>query len=166
MAIYLITEQYIKENSPVTSNVNMKDLFPNITAAQTLFLQPILGSEFYEHIIQAFDNQTLTPDEVTLVQDYIKPGVLWRTLALSLPWLQFNLRAKGVLTSTDDFAFPTSTPDLKYIINEAANRAEFQEKLLNVYLCKEASLFPLYKTQSGLIEPQKKNNSGHGLIFY
>lgn len=164
--VYLITENYIKENSPVTQAVNMKDLFPHIIAAQELFVQNILGSEFYTHILNSFENQNLTPEEVTLVQDYVKPAVLWRTVSLALPWLQFNLRAKGVLTNTDDNAFPSSTLDLKYLRNEASNRAEFQENLLTKFLCKESNDYPLYNTQSGLTLPDERNKFRNGLIIY
>lgn len=166
MAVYLITEEYIKQNSPVTTNVQMKDLFPHIIAAQNLFLQNILGSEFFDHIQKAFEDQTLTANETILVQDYIKPAVLWRTLTMSMPWLQLNLRAKGVLINTDDNANPSPMSDLKYLINEATNRAEFQEQLLVKYLCKNMNLFPLYKTQDGLTKPDKGNQWRNGLIMY
>lgn len=166
MATYFITEEYIKKNSPVTQAVNMKDLFPHIIAAQELYVQNIMGSEFYEDILEKFENQTLSPEETTLVQDYIKPAVMWRTVSLALPWLQFNLRAKGVLTNTDDNAFATSTLDLKYLRNEASNRAEFQENLLVKYLCKENNLYPLYSQQNGLTKPDKGPQFNGGIIFY
>lgn len=166
MAIYFITENYIKENSPVTAAVNMKDLFPHILAAQELYIQNIMGSQFYEDILIKFSAQTLTNFETTLVQDYVKPAVLWRTIALALPWLQFNLRAKGVLTNTDDNANPVSTSDLKFLMNEASNRAEFQENLLVKYLCKEGNNFPTYNTQNGLTKPDKGNQFRGGIIFY
>lgn len=166
MATYLISENYIKENSPVTANLNMKDLFPHIRAAQELFLQNIMGSQFYDDILEKYENQTLTPDETVLVSDFIKPAVLWRTIDLALPWLQLNLRAKGVLVNTDDNANPASTFDLKYLKNEASNRAEFHENLLVKYLCKNTSTFPLYNTQDGLTKPDKGTQFRNGIIFY
>lgn len=166
MATYLITETYIKQNSPVTEAIQMKDLFPHILAAQELYIQDIIGSEFYNHILTAFNDETLTADEITLVQDFIKPAILWRTISLALPWLQFNLRAKGVLTNTDDNAVPTSTLDLKFLLNEAVGRAQFNEDLIRKYLCKNGNLFPLYQSQDGLTPPNKRSRFGNGLIMY
>jgi UDP-galactopyranose mutase len=162
----LISENYIKTNSPVTDMVQAKDLYPHIQTAQFNFLRVTLGSDFYDHILDAFENQTLTPDEITLVQDYIQPSLLYRTLALALPFMQYNLRAKGLMVNSDDSAAAAGINELKFIINETKNRAEVLEEYLRSYLCKYANLYPLYKTQNGLTPPDNSTNFDSGLVFY
>jgi hypothetical protein len=166
MATKLITENYVKSNSPVTDLVQFKDLSSHIDTAQFLYLRVQLGSEFYEHICNAYANQTLTNDEITLVQDYIQPAVMWRSLAQALPFMQYNLRAKGLMINSDDAASAASMDDLKFILNEVKNRAEAAEEYLRVYLCKFASLYPAYKNQDGLTPPDTSTNWDGNLIFY
>lgn len=156
----------MKNNSPVTSNIDPKDLFPHVQSAQQLYLQVILGSEFYENLLTKFKNQTLSADEITLVEDYIKPALMWRTISLALPWISFNLRNKGLMKNTDDYATGADFSELKFMLNESKNRAEFQENELNRYLCKYSALYPIYTTQNGLIDPDTSTNWDSGLIMY
>ena len=166
--IYLISQAYIRENSPVTENVQEKDLFPHVIAAQSNYTQKLLGSNFYDEILLSFSAQTLNPDEIALVENYIKPQVMWRTVSLALPWMANNLRGKGVLRNTDENAVVSSFQELNYLRNEAQNRAEFQEQLLFDYLAKNVELFPGYKTQiDPLIDKSEDNNQyDNGIIFY
>ena len=75
--IYFITENYLKTNTPITANVDVTDVTPYIKTQSDLRVQPILGSVFYNHLLDAYNNQTLTPDEEDLVT-FIQPVVAWR----------------------------------------------------------------------------------------
>lgn len=164
--IRLITETYFKENSPVTENVQMKDVFPHIDAAQDINLRNILGSEFFDYIKVNYAAQTLTETEIELVHDFIQPAVLYRTLYLSLPFMQFNLRNKGVMVNTDDAAAAAGFSEFKFLLQTIKDRAESNEELLRLYLVKEGSQYPLFTTQNGLTLPDKSTNFDGGLIFY
>lgn len=167
-SVYLISQNYLRENSPITDNVQEKDLFPHIIAAQETYTQKILGSKFYEHIIEAFSAQTLNANEIELVQNYIKPQVLWRTVDLALPWVANNIRGKGILKNTDENAVVSDFREMNYLRNEASNRAEQNEQLLFDYLQKNQSLFPEYKDQQdALIEKSDDDNQyDNGFLFY
>lgn len=164
--IRIITENYIKENTPLTENNQMKDIFPHIDTAQEVHLQHILGSDFYEDILNKFGNQTLDPDEVKLVSDYIKPALLYRTLYLSLPFIQYNLRNKGFMVNTDDSSNAANQNEFLFMYNIVRDRAIGNEELLKKYLCKNDKLFPKYKNPDGLIKPNKSSKNNGGLFFY
>lgn len=164
--IKLITENYIKVNSPTTLGVQMKDLNSHIDSAQDLFLRVIIGDSFMEYLKTKFNLQTLSPDETELVQNYIQPAVLWRSLALASPFLQYNLRAKGYMNNTDDAGNPADFGQVKFLINELKNRAEVHEELLSRYLCTNSAKFSQYTQQDGLTQPDGSSNFDSGLIFY
>lgn len=164
--IRLITENYFKENSPVTENVQMKDIFPHIDAAQEINLRNILGSEFLDYIKIQYAAQALTPDEIKLVGGFIQPAILYRTLAYALPFMQFNIRNKGVMVNLDDAANAAGFSEFKFLLQTIKDRAESNEELLRLYLDKEGNKFPLYNTQNGLTPPDKSTNWDGGLIFY
>jgi len=162
-----ISENYIKENSPVTENVDPKDLYPHIVTAEETYLVSILGSDFYSHLIDAFNDEALTDDEETLVLNYLKPTVLWRSITLALPWIHFNLRNKGVVQNTDEAATSADFNSFKFIRQEATSRAEREETLLKTYLTKNTELYPEYEDQDDSLEPPSSaNNLDSGLIFY
>jgi hypothetical protein len=162
-----VSEQYMRDNLPLSRNLDSKDLMPNVQMAEELFIQDILGSEFYSYLYSAFTSQTLTSDEVILVQDYIKPAEAYRGLALGLPFLQYQIKNKGAQAQSDDFSTNAGFNELKFLISNAENRAEFYEQRLNKYLCKYSSLFPEYKTNNdGIIPPNQNNKWDSGLLFY
>lgn len=167
MATYFITEQYVKDNSPVTNNVDPKLIYPHIDGAEKLWIRAVLGSDFYDYLKAAFDAQTLNADELELLVYWIKPAELWRAIAMALPWMQWSLRNKGLQTQNDDYSASAGTSETKYMINEATNRAEFYEDQLKRYLCKNNSLFPQYINQSDAInQPDTSTSWDSGLLFY
>jgi len=76
--IYFITETYLKTNTPITANVDVTDVTPYIATQSDLRVQPILGTTFYKYMLNAYNTQTLTNDQETLVE-FIQPVVAWRS---------------------------------------------------------------------------------------
>lgn len=164
--IYLITENYIKANSPVTLNSQMKDLHSHIIGAQELYLRVILGDGYLLHLQTEYDAQTLSPDELTLMDKYIQPALLWRMLYLAAPFVFVEWRAKGFVTNNDDNGQSAAFDEVKYIRHELGNRAEVLEEQLRKYLCTNNSKFPKFVNQDGLNQPNTSTNFNSGLIFY
>ena len=165
MATYFITETYIKTNSPITENMDPKDLYPHIESAQSMYMKNILGSDFYNDIYTKYVAQTLNANEEILVLTYMKPAILWRAIALALPWIQFNLRNKGLMVNSDDNATPAGTAELKFMMATVNGRADFQEEELRKYLCENGELYSAYQSQTGLTKPDTSSNWDHGFIF-
>ena len=44
---YFITENYLKNNTPITANVDVTDVTPYIATQAQLRVMPILGTVFY-----------------------------------------------------------------------------------------------------------------------
>lgn len=166
MKVRLISELYIKENSPITFNVQMKELYTHIDSTQEIYLQQTLGTEFFKHILFEFNQQTLNQNEIDLVKYYIQPAVLFRMLYLALPFLHYNIRQKGVMVNTDDAANAADLSQFKFIYNEVKTRAENLEHTLKDYLCANSSLFPNFRNPNDLIKSNLNKNSDFGLLFY
>lgn len=167
MRQYFTSEQYLRDNLPISRNLDSKDLMPNVQIAEEMIIQNILGSEFYEYLYDKFTGQTLNANEVILVQDYIKPPQAYRALALALPFLYSSIKNKGPQTQSEDFSNSVDLTSLKFLINETKNRAEFYENRLQMYLCKNSGLFPQYtQNNDGVILPDKEQGFDSGLIFY
>jgi hypothetical protein len=165
--ILFVSEQYMRDNLPISKNLDTKDIKPNIQSSQELYTQDILGSDFYEDLQTKFSAQTLNNEEIVLVQEYIKPAIAYRALGMALPFLAFNIKNKGPQQQSDDFSTSAPGNELRFLISNVENRAEFYENRLVKYLCKNGNLFPLYKSQSdAIIQPNNKNGWENGLIFY
>jgi hypothetical protein len=51
--LYFITETYLKVNTPITANVDVTDVTPYIATQAALRVQPILGTTFYNYLINS-----------------------------------------------------------------------------------------------------------------
>lgn len=165
--VYFVSEQYLQDNLPISRNLDIKDLTPHIQMAEELYIQDILGANFYTYLINTFSAQTLSANEIVLVQDYIKPAEAYRTLALALPFLNGQIKNKGAQNQFEDFSTNPDFSYLRYMQNELDNRAQFYEKRLNSFLCLSGTNYTQYTTNNtDIIAPDKNVGWDSGLIFY
>ena len=164
--ITLITERYIKENTPLSQNISAKDIINNIIPAQDLHVQPIMGTNFYNYLLTKYDNQTLSADEIILVE-YIQPGLAYRSASMTLPFLNYQIKNKGVQTQNGDNSESVGSGVVTYLKNELDNRAEFYETRLINYLCENKDLYPNYiNDNNDDIKPGNDKPYDGGFIFY
>ena len=62
-AVLLVSEVKIKAFTEVNDNLDVALLLPNIQIAQDLGLQNMLGTSFYQHMLNAAQSSTLTAQE-------------------------------------------------------------------------------------------------------
>ena len=161
-----VSEQYIKENTPLSDNISAKDIVNNIEVAQDMHTQSILGTNFYYEIMTKYKDQTLDANEVILV-GHIKPSVAYRAATMALPFISYQIKNKGTQTQTGDFSSNADDSVISYLKNELENRAEFYEKRLLVYLCESGSLFPGYTTNNSTdMNPSSASPFDGGIALY
>lgn len=166
MPTYFITESYLRSNTPLNQNLDINDIVNNIDPAQDMYIQPILGQNFYNALLVSYSAQTLTADETTLVM-HIKPALAYRAAEMSLPFIQYQIKNKGPQVQSGDFSSPVDQTQLNYLRNELKNRAEFYEQRLINYLCDNSSLFPAYTTNNSTdISPSSASAYDSGFALY
>lgn len=140
--IYFVTPQYLIENTSVGNNVDATDLNYAVKTAADTFVRSYLGTYFYNDLLTKFNAQTLTGDEVTLVQDYIKNAVAWRAATEAVMNTTYSVRNKGVQQQSGDFS---ATPEFRvvpWIYDKTREKADFYDSRLRDYLVDNKNLFP------------------------
>tara|TARA_R110002050_G_scaffold32264_3_gene83122 strand:+ start:5668 stop:6171 length:504 start_codon:yes stop_codon:yes gene_type:complete len=161
-----ITEDYIKKYTPLSQNISAKDIYSNVLVASDLHTQPLLGTNFYNYLLTKYDNKTLSDDEIKLVE-YIQPSLAYRSASMTLPFLNFQIKNKGIQTQNGDNSDSVDKSVVSYLKNELDNRAEFYEKRLINYLCDNKDLYPNYTDgNDDDIEPKNDNPYTGGFTFY
>jgi len=166
MAIALfVSEQYVKQFTPVGGLVEWSEIEPSLHLAQDSYVQDILGSNFYVYLQEQYLGQLLNPDETILVS-LIKPALAHRVADQLLPFLHAQLKNKGAMTQSGDYAQPVDLEMLKYLRNELSNRAEFYSVRLSRFLCENRDLFPEYTTDNEYdMKPHSANYDGCDLYL-
>lgn len=141
--LYFITENYLKLNTPITANVDVTDVVPYIATQSALRIQPILGTTFYNHLLAAYNAQTLTNDEVTLVE-FIQPVIAWRSAEDAVFGLTYQLKNKGLQTQSSDFSSSVTRSEVSFGMEHYAQKAAFYEQRLIRWLLTNKALFPIF----------------------
>ena len=141
--LYFITENYLKTNTPITANVDVTDVTPYIATQAQLRIMPILGTTFYNYMLEVYNDQTAAPGspEETLIK-FIQPIVAWRSAEDAVFGLTYQLKNKGLQTQNGDFSSSVSQREVAFGMEHYAQKASFFEERLIKYLIKNKKLFP------------------------
>lgn len=143
----LISEQRVKQYTNLDNNVRVEEITPFIIQTQDIYLQPRLGSKFFNRLKQGVISDDLTTDEQTLLNDYISPMLAHYSVYLMLPGLKYKLVDKGVVSGISEETQSTSLEELEYLRQSTLNTAEFYGERLREYLHDvESGTFPDYSS--------------------
>lgn len=95
METVLITEQLIKDNSPISNNVDITDITPYISITQKLYIEPILGIPLVDELKEQIKNNSLTPENGDLILA-LAPCFSYYISYQSLPFLWAKILNKGI----------------------------------------------------------------------
>ena len=116
--VLFITENFIKENSPIDENVDVKFLRSTIYDAQRDYIKPILGSDLYDKIESDISGSTLTGDYLTLVNDYVSESLLKWVIFELTDVLLYKYRNKNVSKQDSENAQPVNYTEHRYSSRE------------------------------------------------
>ena len=177
--VLFISEQKLKDNTPITDNVDSSELRFAILQSQAIMIQETLGTNLYEYLLQIVDNNTINTDAAlfrykALMDNYIQPTLIaWSYyLALDNFWVKFiNI---GLVQNRSEQGQPVDLKTLQYLKSNAKNQAEFQDNLMRRHLVFRSGYYPQYfsgNLQNGELPPEtdsafKANVSLPGTGYY
>ncbi len=138
--ILLISVKEVKDNTIVESNVDEKLLVNSINETQDLELLPVVGkvtlnrlkSEVEQTILTS--GYTLSTADKTLLDEYIKPFLIYGTLVNSFLPIHYKFTNKGMLKKTDIQASGVDTKELELMRSHYVVKFENYKKRLIDYL--------------------------------
>ena len=155
--ILFISENYIKQNTTFSDNVDVKLLLSNVAPAQDFYIQDILGTNLYLDLQTKYSGQTLSNIEEQLV-DIIKLALVYRAAEMSLPFMNLQVRNKGIVQLNSENAVQSDISGMKYLRHELKDRSEFYEERIIKFLENNKTSFPLYEDDTNTdIHPASKN---------
>lgn len=145
--IYFCTENYIKTNGIITSNVDVTQFSPLVNFASKAYLKPLLGTVFFNDLLAKYNDKTLSPDEEILV-GYMQPCILWRVCAQAGTTLSLQLTNKGYIKQSDDNGSPADLSEISYMYSHYISEAILFEDELKKYLTDNKNLYPVFMSDA------------------
>lgn len=144
--IFLISVDAFKERTALHDNVDEKLIYPEIKAAQDLYLEPLLGTALFNKIINDIDTSALAGDYKNLVDNYLVDMLCNYVLAELPDGINYQFTNKGVVSKQSDNTTQPSMSDMYSVIAKYKNRAEHYQKRAMMYLVQQSGQgkFPEY----------------------
>jgi len=122
--VLFINENYLKQNTNLSQNVDSNILRPSMIQAQDLYISPFLGKELDDLLKDHILNNSLTPIEIELL-DLLKKSQAQYTAYMAyvdilLRWMNKSATSPSVENGTN-----ISKSDMVYVRDIAKNNAEF-----------------------------------------
>jgi len=152
-----ISEKYIKNNSEIDDNVDVKKLLPSVWYCQKEYIERSLGTLLYEDLIAKVIAGTIAGNDLILVEKYISPALLWATMNEVQVPLLYNYRNKSVGKNSSDNSTPVDYVEHRYLKDFYKPRMVAFSQRLEKYLLANSTLFPLYMDVNDIDEIPSSN---------
>lgn len=141
--IYFVTEDYLKSQTPITKNVDVQNIAPWVRPACDTRISPILGRYFMKHLLTAYNAQTLTAEEITLME-YIQPCVAWRAASMAVYGISRPLKNIGIQQLDSENSRAVSLEEITFAMEQYSQMATQYQRNLSEYLIDNRSKFPQF----------------------
>jgi hypothetical protein len=143
--ILIISPALLKERTAFHDNVDEKLIYPEIKAAQDLYVLPILGTALFDKLLNDINSNTLAGNYKILVDDYLIDMLCNYVLSEMPENINYQFTNKGLQSKTSDNSNQPSMSDMYAIVAKYKNRAEHYQKAAIKYLKQNApTMFPEY----------------------
>jgi hypothetical protein len=159
-----ITIEDLQELTSISQNVDPVYLVPFIRSSEAMYVSPVLGTALDTELKQAITGNTLTGNNYTLVQFYIKPFAAWSTYLTSIAFLSFKGTNKGILRQQSDNSTIPTVEELNYLKQSIKDMQSFYKDHLIDYLEANVALYPNYRSEN-CNQGNSGNNNSNGIYL-
>lgn len=158
-----ISENWIKTNTPLPYNIDVKKLYPFYNLSQEKYIRDVLGDELYNILSANLVANTLTPLQITLME-LIRPCLAYYIIYEALPFIATEIKNIGVVNTADDKQTSATNQIVKELKQNVQDNAEYFMKRITSYLCTNHKLYPEYNFNNTDVNPNVK--AGYSCDLY
>jgi hypothetical protein len=144
-----VTVDDIKKKSIIDGMVDEDKIIPFIEIAQDKHIHDLLGTDLYDKLQADIIADSLAGDYLTLINDYIKPVLIWYSQVEYLPFSDVKIGNAGVLIKNPEGSDPAHHTKLHRMIKRVGDNADHYADILVRHLCNNSTTYPEYLSNSG-----------------
>jgi hypothetical protein len=146
--VNILTTDDIKTITSISHNIDTEFLEPYIPIAETMWVYDVLGTSLTDEIKNQITGNTLTGNNYTLVEVYVKPLSAWATFFEASPFIAYKSTSKGISKQTSSTSENLSKEELEFYRQSIKDKVTFYRKRLQDYLYNNQSLYPNWRNGS------------------
>lgn len=159
----ILTESKLKEMTAISNAVDYKNLEPFVEIAEEFYLKPVLGSEYYDSILDDIENNELIDDDLKLVNEYVLPVIAYYSWYESAPFIYMKTENKGLVKKFSDNSNSIDSQDFKMYRQSILDKAVMYSNRLKRHLYDNKAFYPKHKVSS---DSMGKSNSAGFFLNY
>lgn len=159
MKALFITLEELKRKSIFDGNLDPDKMIQFVEVAQDTNIQMQLGTKLYEKIQADIIADTLTGNYLSLVNEYIKPMLIWYSQVAFIPFAAYQIANGGIFKHNSENATSVDPDEINMLVNKAKDTAEFYTERFIQYMSFNSDLFPEFtQNQDEGIYPHRDIN--------
>lgn len=144
----LITIADLRKYTPTSFNLDAHWINGQIEIAEYEYIRPCLGVELYEELILQVNTNTLTPDNIILMDSYLRFVLSWYVVSTSVLFVHTRIENKGIVVNISDTSQTASLAAVNSLSQTALNTAQTWRKSMVEFLDKNILLYPLFRNSA------------------
>ena len=128
----------------LSQNVEEKQLNPSILDAQVRVLKGTMCASVYNEVYTQFLDDTLTAENQTLLDDYVKPLLVFASYVNYLTTAGKRSTSSGIVKLIGDNTEQVTREELKDIISENKEKRDYYQNALSNFLECNTDIYPLF----------------------
>jgi hypothetical protein len=147
-----ITRNDIIKNSPLQGAIDADRLLPFVRTAQDKYMLNLLGTVLFYYLQEKIADGTFDQLNVfyqDLMNDHIKPTLIWYSTVEYIPFSGIQFKSEGALKYKTEQGETPSKNEIDYLLNKAMNSADFYSTRTQNYLISYSNQIPQYLESVG-----------------
>jgi hypothetical protein len=145
-----ITRNDIIKQTPLQGSIDSDRLLPFIRTAQEKYILDLLGTVLYYKLQADIEAGTpFTGYYKDLVDDHIKPTLIWYSTVEYLPFSAVQFKSEGAVKHESDQSKSVNKNEIDYLLQKSMNNADYYATRLQNYLISYSNQIPEYLESVG-----------------
>jgi hypothetical protein len=147
-----ITRNDIIKNSPLQGAIDADALLPFMNTAQVKYIKNLIGTVLYDYLqaqIIAGTVGNLSIAYQDLLDDHIKPTLIWYTCVEYIPFSSIQFKSNGAVKQASEQGTAPSKLEIDYLKQQAQTNADYYALRLQNYLISYSNSIPQYLESVG-----------------
>ncbi len=151
MAIALFTSRNdIIKTTPLQGAIDADALLPFIYTAQIKYLKNLLGTVLYDYLAAQIETGTpFTGRYLELMEDYVKPSLVWYTCVEYIPFSSIQFKSNGAVKQQSEQGVAPTKAEIDYLKQQAQTNADYWALRLQNFCISYSQDLPQYLESVG-----------------
>jgi hypothetical protein len=148
-ALYITRNDIIKQ-TPLQGSIDADRLLPFVRTAQDKYMLNLLGTVLFYYLqAEITAGREFTGYYKTLMDDHIKPTLIWYSVAEYLPFSNVQFKSEGAVMHKSEQSDGVDKNQVDYLLQKALNSADFYATRTQNFLIAYSNKIPQYLQSVG-----------------